>query len=328
MKHGNQGKRLAALAKNAKPTKIPLSAFFLVFFVFAIGSMLVSTYKAMIAAAGNVDGRPLKTAIDAPRPPRRSSTAGRISNRNSNGMKIPSPVFVTGLPKSGTTSTWKYFLCGLGSGKAAHQWAEVVQEDSDKESDNNGKTEKVRLGKCFQQNMKNNRPLLEGCGDYHVWTDMGVIAPGTCFYPSIHGGLEALYKDYPQATLLSVVRDTDSWVNSTTQFNSLWDRWIANKCDKFPGKGSTRYDYAKFYDWHTEMVRQFAKDHPSMTYIEVTLEGNDTGRILEEKTGVNASCWVHSKTKKGPRAKPKWLKEKERREKASGNKDMESRKTD
>ena len=299
IKAGNQGKRLT---KKAKQTKLPLSLFLLIVSVIAIGSVVILFQSAHKAT----------TNLGATIPLDKPSTANTKQDKQVvptavTKMKIPSPVFVTGLPKSGTTSIWKYFLCGLGAGQAAHQWAQV---DNGK-----GEKEQVRLGKCLKQNVKHDKPLLEGCGDYLVWTDMGIIAPGTCFYPSVHGGLEALYKDYPQATLLSVVRDIESWVNSTTEFNNLWDRWIDNKCDKFPGKGSTHEDFAKFYDWHTEMVRQFAKDHPSMTYIEVTLEGNDTGQILEEKTGINASCWVHSKTKKGRRAKPQWQKRREQESK-------------
>jgi len=236
-------------------------------------------------------------------------------------LKIPTPVFVTSLPKSGTTSTWKYFLCGLGAGQAAHQWVSLPTKT------NNGTYEQqqVRLGKCMQDNIRSGkkRKLFQDCGDYQVWTDAGFIAPGTCFYPSIHGGLEALVESYPQgATILQVVRETQAWVNSTTQFNDLWTRW-KDKCEApFPttkASSSTSSqqqhntmleDYAKFYDWHTNMVRQFAAQHPAMTYIEVTLEGDDTGKILEERTGINASCWVHSKTKKGRRAKPNWKKKK------------------
>ena len=46
-----------------------------------------------------------------------------------------------------------------------------------------------------------------------------------------------------------------------------------------------------FYDWHNDMVRQFAKDHPSLTYIEVKLEDDNLGKVMEEKLGVTAECW-------------------------------------
>jgi len=210
-------------------------------------------------------------------------------------LKIPRPVLVTSLPKSGTTSTWKYFGCGLGKGKAAHQNAKVME----------GKEAKlIKLGKCLKDNAMKKRKYFQGCGNYEVWTDAGIVAPGICYYPSIHGGLQAFYNSYPTATILQVNRDTEAWVNSTTEFNDLWRRW-SEKCDKFPGVGSTRDDYGRFYEWHTAMVRQFAKNHPSLTYIEVSLEGEQTGRILESATGINASCWIHSRTKKGRRGHQK-----------------------
>ena len=70
------------------------------------------------------------------------------------------------------------------------------------------------------------------------------------------------------------------------------------KCDKFPPKGSTRDDYAKFYDWHTTMVRDFAKEHPALHYLEVSLEALDAGIQLEKQTGINASCWFNSTVQK------------------------------
>ena len=202
-------------------------------------------------------------------------------------MKIPTPVFVPSLPKSGTTSIWKFFSCGLGKGQAAHHFGNVET--------NNG-TQLVRLGKCFRANVKKKRPFLEGCGDYQVWTDAGFIAPGACYYPSVHGGLQALYESHPRATILHIVRDTQAWVNSTSKFNDLQTRW-SERCTSFPPKGSQREDYVAFYTWHTEMVRQFANLHPTMTFIELPLEGDDTGVLLEKATGINASCWVHSRTK-------------------------------
>ena len=75
-------------------------------------------------------------------------------------LRIPTPIFVTSLPKSGTTSTWKYFACGLGPGQSAHTFLSVP--------DGVNKTKTVRMGRCFYDNMKQQLPLLEGCGDYQV----------------------------------------------------------------------------------------------------------------------------------------------------------------
>ena len=51
----------------------------------------------------------------------------------------------------------------------------------------------------------------------------------------------------------------------------------------------------RFYEAHNAMIRQFVRDRPSLTYIEVKLEAPDTGRILEEATGISADCWKKCK---------------------------------
>jgi hypothetical protein len=47
-------------------------------------------------------------------------------------------------------------------------------------------------------------------------------------------------------------------------------------------------------------VRRFAQSHPSVGFIEVSLEDNkQAGAILEAQTGINASClgWHNVNTK-------------------------------
>jgi hypothetical protein len=55
----------------------------------------------------------------------------------------------------------------------------------------------------------------------------------------------------------------------------------------------TDEDIRLFYEWQVGHVRRFAQAHPSMTYIEVDLEANATGSILEDKIGIPAHCWGH-----------------------------------
>jgi hypothetical protein len=43
--------------------------------------------------------------------------------------------------------------------------------------------------------------------------------------------------------------------------------------------------------WQIQHVRDFAAAHPSMTFLEVSLEDNATASILEERIGIPASCW-------------------------------------
>ena len=57
--------------------------------------------------------------------------------------------------------------------------------------------------------------------------------------------------------------------------------------------GSSVEDFREFYEWHKDLIRTFALEHPSWTYIEVDLEDPEAGQILEDRTGIDASCWGH-----------------------------------
>lgn len=73
-------------------------------------------------------------------------------------LKVPTPVFVPSLPKSGTTTTHQYFLCG------GHKSAHLAARNGD---------DMFKIGRCAQRNIMADRPPFAGCGDYDVWTDTG-----------------------------------------------------------------------------------------------------------------------------------------------------------
>jgi len=195
-------------------------------------------------------------------------------------LKIPTPIFVLSLPKSGTTSMFHYFSCGKV--RSMHHLSKLPPH---------GTVGKV--GYCFGKNVRNNRPMLENCGNYSVWSDAGVPRPKSkCFYPSMHG-LENIERFYPNATIILGVRNTMSWTHSAMNWSggSLVGRWKRN-CNGFPRNATTQpSDWMTFYDRHTESIRTFAYEHPSITYIEFSLESPFVGKFLEEKTGLPEKCW-------------------------------------
>ena len=75
---------------------------------------------------------------------------------------ISYPIFVPSLPKSGTTSIWKYFKCGYQ--EACHNWIQGSKR-GEKSS---------LLGICIEKNIRNAVPPFENCGPYDVYTDSGV----------------------------------------------------------------------------------------------------------------------------------------------------------
>lgn len=203
-------------------------------------------------------------------------------------IKIQYPVFAASLYKSGTTTIHAYFECG--GQKSVHY--------------SNGRT---RTGPCLQRRIqKGLHPVFEGCGGdtFDIYTDNANLnAPRSCFDPSVHG-LDAIYESYPNATILMAVRDSQKWLDSVDRYRfRKWallehlmecpDLWTTQKED-VGNRTLTRDDVLKFYDWHTEHVRSFAASHPSMTYIEVKLESDDTAQILEDRIGIPSQCWGHS----------------------------------
>lgn len=80
---------------------------------------------------------------------------------SSEKIKLPYPIFVTSLPKSGTTSVWRFFQCGKQL--AAHNW---IQK--------RGKAKSSLLGVCIEENIIAGHPPFENCGDNDVFTDTGV----------------------------------------------------------------------------------------------------------------------------------------------------------
>jgi hypothetical protein len=113
-----------------------------------------------------------------------------------------------------------------------------------------------------------------------------------CFYPSIDG-LDAIYESYPTITFVNVVRNTEAWYNSIRTWSqaSLFVRLRLCNATGFPNGQSTKEDIMQMYDNFNDMIRQFVKDRPSITYIEVQLEANNTGLLLQEATGIDSACW-------------------------------------
>jgi hypothetical protein len=189
---------------------------------------------------------------------------------------LPTPIFVASLPKSATSSSWMYFNCG--GYNAAHQWIKG----------------QGKVGVCIEQNIRQNKPPFEGCGNYDVWTDTGYVEQDPiCYQPAIQG-LDAIYQSYPNSTILLVTRNVEDWYQSISRLQ--W-RQTFNKlhhCPGMPSKkggGGTKDDWIQFYINHTQMVRHFAKTHPTMTYLEFAVEDPNVAQQMEEQIGVNATCW-------------------------------------
>lgn len=239
---------------------------------------------------------PSNTSMNTNGTPTSNDNSGTILNVSSNipngeknvtTLKIPTPVLLASLPKSGTTSVWKYFLCG--GIKASHLYVKLNASEALRFEGEPS----VISGRCMKRNVMENRTFLEGCGDYQVFTDTGFIKgrPAlSCYYPGIEG-LHDYYKSYPNGTLMYIVRNTTAWRKSVTKWTHglLLKRWERCKLRGF--RNRTAEGIEGFYEWHKQLVRDFARSHPSMTYIEAELESQEIASLLESRIGISASCW-------------------------------------
>lgn len=196
-------------------------------------------------------------------------------------IKITFPVLVASLYRSGTTSLHRYFRCGnVPSAHFSHG--------------------RQRLAPILQRNIQQNRSdIFHNCGNYSVYSDLAYLnAPHGCFDPSVYG-LEAFYKSHPNGTLVLSTRSPTQWLDSVQRFRFRnWDLYSTlQRCpDLWPKQprhraNLTRHDLLDFYQWHQENVRQFAINHPSLTFIEVHLEDSNAGAILEDNIGISRRCW-------------------------------------
>jgi hypothetical protein len=139
------------------------------------------------------------------------------------------------------------------------------------------------------------------CGRFDIFTDASRFfkEEKLCFEPVLHGGMENLYHYHPNATILLITRNVNDWVSSVNRWYQLGSR-IKTWCHgpgyftQWKDKIVTNDDLVQLYKDHGNMVRSFAQSHPSLTFIEVQLEGNETAAILEERIGISKECWGQS----------------------------------
>ncbi|KAL3773296.1 hypothetical protein ACHAW5_000243 [Stephanodiscus triporus] len=204
---------------------------------------------------------------------------------------LPTPIISLNLPKTATTTMSVYFRCG--GFNSAHTYS----------SGSN------RIGECMRDNLLSDAPPFRGCDTtregkrIQFYSDIGTVEP-RCFYSSLHdGGLEHIFKFYPRATIFMVHRKFEDWYESVSKWGRgrLFHKW-RNACG-FAGphsdvlnstdKRCTQEDvtcWRSFYNAHTEKIRRFAIDHPSLTYLELQLD-ETTPSALELYTGISLECF-------------------------------------
>lgn len=204
-------------------------------------------------------------------------------------LKLPTPVFVVGYPKTGTTSIHAMFSCaGFRSSHYCCCESNITHTDC-----KSGRT----FSECIRTNKKAKRPVLEGCGEYDVYGQMDAELGRSIHLPQ-HFDLELLHVFAPQATFLLNLRPASDWVNSVTHWYGLGGRFLTQFRVDIK-KVNRNEALEQIYQNHTRYVRDFVKLHPSHALVEVDISNPQAGASLSDAFGVPSSCWgLHNQNKK------------------------------
>lgn len=254
----------------------------------------------------------------------------RIGRSSVAHLKLPRPILVVGMPKAGTSSLFGFFHC---AGLYSQHWY-CCEEQKDPQKARSKQT----MADCITYNIVQNLPLLDGCGDYDVITEMNgprrirrrgtIVKSASSFSQQVpHGNttsgvtgtphlledegvftddsvvqwshpgariflpqrfhLHVFHRDYPNATLILNTRPADEWAHSVRYAGGMLAKQFANeyqaqgKLSQFPhGKHAVTEFLIRILEEHTQYIREFCRDHPSHTCIEVDIRNNQTGQIL------------------------------------------------
>jgi len=249
---------------------------------------------------------PVPLAVSSSTTSTTSSSSSSSAVENTNNERL---VFVTSLPKSGATSVHEYFACG--GVPSFHRTTHACR---------GRQSECHSLADCIRDNRQRNRPPFQSCGEYYyyyeddsknyttstrVFSDTGHEDSDSCFLPS-WSALDEIHQAYPTATWLHVVRDLAAWHASVSRHRqaAIVRHW--KKCQAaapasddstavFSLLGQNNATAAEaltaFYKAHAARIRHFVATHPSLTYVQVSLQDPAIATQLQQEFGVAATCW-------------------------------------
>jgi len=193
----------------------------------------------------------------------------------------PNPTIVVGLPKAGTQSIADYFTCGCYH--VSHYTACNPERT---------RGPQYLCGKMIQNNVLAGVDPLWNTGDADVYAQLDVtFNEGICFYPQMDA-LEEIHKYHPNSTFILNTRNVTHWLHSVDNWTDMRQRFIkCNLTDLPAGTGRQDEDMIRFFYRQVDRIREFCKRHPSHALVEIDVESNVTGAILEKAFEIPADCW-------------------------------------
>jgi hypothetical protein len=111
--------------------------------------------------------------------------------------------------------------------------------------------------------------------------------------------LDHLHEYAPNSTFILNLRPSADWVRSVSNWFGLGGRFLT-RFHIDHNKVERRLQVLEdIYNNHSNFIREFVRQHPSHTLIEVNITSVDAGRVMADAFGLDESCWAqHNKNRK------------------------------
>ncbi len=206
-------------------------------------------------------------------------------------LKLPTPILVMGLMKAGTTSIFGYFQCGLdpqaSTGRLSHY-------DCKHPSGRNHEKIGMACGKRIRRNLtKFHKAAFDTIDNFTLYAELDAQENNGGMTLPQWDYLEPIYQQFPNATWILNWREPTRWLDSVNRWKDLRKRFVQNAYlpDLPSGVGDDDQDMIHFYEQQAQRIRDFTRDHPSLSLVEVAIDSSDAGIIMERAFGISKSCW-------------------------------------
>ena len=198
------------------------------------------------------------------------------------------PIIVVGMMKSGTTSVFGYFKCGLWKQDERH----LTHYDCKPNIANRANT-RMSCGQRMLNNLLKEKEAFDGMDSFAVYAEIDAQINGGRMVIPQWQNLYEIHKQFPRATFILNMRDPKKWIKSIDRWMDLRQRFIdIDLGPAFPkGAGKTDPELEAFYLFQAQKVRDFVAAFPSHELVEIDIGSEDTGQIMQDSFGITKDCW-------------------------------------
>jgi hypothetical protein len=160
----------------------------------------------------------------------------------------------------------------------------------------------MACGKRMRRNVeKYSKPAFWEMDQFDLYAELdaqeqtgGMTLPQWRFVKEIH-------ENFPNATWILNLRNPRAWLNSVDRWKDLRQRFIDHPAKpEFPaGKGEKDEEMMEFYELQAQRIREFVKEHPSHTLVEVQIDSPEAGQVMEDAFGISKTCWGNKNVNNG-----------------------------